>query len=116
MSFLVNLVNNSNATLTASTGDMIVPGGQWQLQPGATGKPFHLDTPMGRVGFSDIGDQHIPGDSGETWGVLIGYQEMSVVGRYEGGGTLDCVVDPYFQVILTGMDFRQVQLNGLVIG
>lgn len=113
--FSLNVNNKSSAMLIASSGDMIKPGTGWGT--GGTGDPMYVDGPMGRIGIVDIADTHIPGDSKETWGVLIGYQEMSFVGRYEGQGMLILDVNRFFQVTLSGgMDFRQVSLDGLIVG
>ena len=113
--FDVTLTNQSPAALTASDGSTIAPnGGTWSHAGGPQGQSTWIDTPFGRFGFLDIGDTHIGGDSGEEWGVLICFQEMSVVGRYTGQGALTITVDPFVQFQLAGMDFRQVQLNGLV--
>jgi hypothetical protein len=114
--FDVTLTNQSPAELDASDGTKIAPnGGTWQYAGGPQGQSTWIDTPFGRFGFIDIGDTHIGGDSNEEWGVLFCFQAMSVVGRYNGQGTLNITVDPYVQFNLAGMDFRQVQLDGLVI-
>jgi hypothetical protein len=113
--FSINVNNKSSGTLITSTGEKVPPGSGWGI--GSGGDPIWVDTPMGRLGIVDIGDTHVPGDSTETWGVLVGYQEMSVVGRYEGKGMLILDVNPLYQVTMSGgMDFRQVSLDGLIIG
>ena len=113
--FGVNLTNSSSATLSASNDDQIAPSATWQFDGGPAGQTFWVDGPMGRIGFLDLGDTHIPGDDPVfQWGVLIGYQAMSIVGRYEGQGTLALVVDQFLQVSLSGMSFRQVSLDGLI--
>lgn len=112
--FDVTLTNNSPAELQASNGQKIgAGGGTWKFAGGPQGQATYIDGPFGRLGFLDIGDQHIGGDSGEQWGVLINYMGESFVGRYEGQGTLTMTVDQFLQVSLAGMDFRQVQLDGL---
>ena len=112
--FDVTLTNNSSAELEASDGKKISPnGGTWKFAGGPQGQATYVDGPFGRLGFLDIGDTHIGGDSGEEWGVLITYQGMSFVGRYSGQGTLNFAVDQFLQVNLQGMDFREVELEGL---
>jgi hypothetical protein len=114
--FEVQLTNQSPAQLAVFDGTTIAPnGGTWHYAGGPQGQVTWIDTPFGRFGFVDIGDAHIGGDSTEEWGVLFCFQEMSVVGRYNGGGTVNITVDQFLQFNLEGMDFRQVQLNGLVI-
>ena len=114
--FDVTLTNNSTAELDTSNGDKIKPnGGTWTFKGGPQGQATYIDGPFGRFGFLDIGDQHIGGDSGEQWGVLFSYQGMTVVGRYEGQGTLDITVEQYLQIALAGMDFREVELEGLLL-
>jgi hypothetical protein len=113
--FDVTLTNNSTAELQTSDGKKVGPnGGTWKFAGGPQGQATYVDGPFGRLGFLDIGDTHIGGDSTEEWGVLITYQGMSVVGRYDGQGTLTFAVDQFLQVSATGMDFRQVSLDGLV--
>jgi hypothetical protein len=114
--FDVQLTNHSPAELDASDGSKIAAnGGTWQYAGGPQGQVTWIDNPFGRFGFLDIGDMHIGGDSHEQWGVLISFQGMSVVGRYDGQGALTITVDQFLQFNLEGMDFRQVELNGLVI-
>ena len=110
----VTLTNNSPVQLQASDGKQIgANGGTWTHAGGPAGTSAYIDTPFGRMGFLDIGDSHIGGDSTEEWGVLFCYQEMSVVGRYDGQGKLNITVDQFLQFNLAGMDFRQVALEGL---
>ncbi len=114
--FDVSLTNGSSVELQTSDGHKIgANGGTWKFRGGPQGSSYYVDGPFGRFGFLDIGDTHIPGDSGEEWGVLLTYQEMSVVGRYEGEGTLTIGINQFLQVTLSGMDFRQVALEGLII-
>ena len=114
--FDVTLTNQSPAELDTSDGKKIgANGGTWKFAGGPQGQSTWIDTPFGRFGFVDIGDTHVPGDTDEEWGVLVSFQEMSIVGRYNGQGTLNITVDPFLQFTLAGMDFRQVQLEGLVI-
>ena len=113
--FDVTLTNQSTQEFETSGGDKIGNGGTWKFRGGPAGASYYVDGPFGRFGFLDIGDNHIPGDSDEEWGVLFSYQEMSIVGRYAGEGALNITVDPYLQVQLAGMDFRQVSLDGMII-
>ena len=114
--FDVTLTNQSPVDLQTSDGHKVGGnGGTWKFEGGPQGKSYYVDGPFGRLGFLDIGDTHVSGDSGEEWGVLISYQEMTVVGRYEGQGTLNFTVNPFLQVALAGMDFRQVELPGLEV-
>ena len=112
--YQINLTNNSNTTLGFVGGNQVIPpGGQWQS--GDLGDVTLSVPTRGPLNFHDIGDQHIPGDSGETWGVLISYQGEEMVGRYEGGGQLRAQINPYGQVQLSGnMDIRQVSLPSFV--
>ncbi len=114
--FDVTLTNNSTAKLQTSDGKTVNPnGGTWKFAGGPQGQVTYIDGPFGRLGFLDIGDQHIGGDSKETWGVLIAYQGEEIVGRYEGGGRLKVVVNQYCQAELSGMDLRQVFLPAMEI-
>ena len=113
--FDVTLTNQSSVELQTSDGHKVGPNGTWKFAGGPAGSSAYVDGPFGRLGFLDIGDTHIGGDSTEEWGVLITYQGMSMVGRYEGQGTLNFNIDPFVQVGLAGMDFRQVELQGLVV-
>jgi hypothetical protein len=105
----VSVQNSSQYTLEASDGATVPPNATWQTQA-AIGNAWISSTQLGTLNFLDIGDQHIPGDSGETWGVLISYQGEEVVGRYEGGGQLNVTINNFGQAQLSGMDLRQVQL------
>lgn len=114
--FDVTLTNQSSVELQASDGTKIgAKGGTWKFAGGPAGSSAYVEGPFGRLGFLDIGDMHIGGDSKETWGVLITYRGMAVVGRYEGGGQLTFNVNQFLQVGLAGMDFREVELEGLVL-
>ncbi|HEX2087553.1 MAG TPA: hypothetical protein VHF89_17850 [Solirubrobacteraceae bacterium] len=108
------MTNNSNASIGFVGGNEIIPsGGNWKS--GNLGD-IAFDLPYrGVLSFHDIADQHIPGDSGETWGVLIAYQGEEYVGRYEGGGQLQVTINAYYQAILSGMDLRQVYLPAMEI-
>ena len=108
--YQVTLTNNSNVALGFVGGNQVIPpGGQWQSDDNLGDVTIIVPT-RGPLSLHDIGDQHIPGDSGETWGVLISYQGEEMVGRYEGGGQLQAIVNNYGQVQLSGMDLRQVDL------
>src|SRR4051794_26912069 len=105
----VSVMNASQFQLDASDGSQILPGATWNSSK-AIGNAWVRSIERGTLGFFDIGDVHIPGDSGETWGVLISYQGEEVVGRYEGGGKLNVTINRYGQAELSGMDLRQVEL------
>ena len=112
--YQVRLLNRSPLTLTTSDGQTIGPNGTWQT--GTLGNAWVRSTEGGTLYFQDIGDQHIPGDSGQTWGVLITYQGEEFVGRYEGGGQLKVTFNKFMQAMLSGMALRQVNLPALEIG
>lgn len=105
----VQVINGSPYTWEASDGTTVAPGGTWVTQQ-AIGNAWIKSNELGTLNFLDIADTHIPGDSGETWGVLLSYQGEEVVGRYEGGGQLGVTLNGFGQAELTGMDIRQVQL------
>jgi hypothetical protein len=109
----VNVANKSSYIWQASDGTIIEPNGQWSTSE-AIGNAFVQCQQLGTVNFLDIGDTHIPGDSNETWGVLISYQGEEVVGRYEGGGQLNVIINGFGQAALSGMDLRQVQLPSFI--
>ena len=113
--YQVRLLNRSPLTLKTSDGQTIAPNGTWQT-PGNLGNAWVTSTESGPLDFLDLGNQHIPGDSGETWGVLISFQGEEFVGRYEGGGQLHVTFNKFMQARLSGMDLRQVDLTALQIG
>lgn len=112
--YQLSLTNNSNVGIGFVGGNQVIPpGDQWKS--GNLGDLI-LDVPTrGPISFHDIGDQHIPGDSGETWGVLIAYQGEEIVGRYEGGGQLAVEINTYYQAVLSGIDLREVSLPAMEI-
>jgi hypothetical protein len=112
--YTVTIQNSTDATITAEDGTQIAPGQSWTS--GTLGDTYAHSDAFGSISFIDIADQHIGGDSGETWGCLITYQGQHMVGRYEGGGQLNVTFNKYLQATLTGMDLRLVQLNPLVDG
>ncbi len=112
--YQINLTNNSNLGIGFVGGNEVIPPGQ-SWKSGDLGNVSLVVATRGVLDFHDIADAHIPGDSGETWGVLIAYQGEEFVGRYEGGGTLTVEVNAYSQVTLSGMDLRQVALPALQI-
>ena len=114
--YQLSVTNNSNVGVGFVGGNEIIPsgGGTWQSADNLG--DVTLDVPTrGPLSFHDIGDQHIGGDSSETWGVLIAYQGEEMVGRYEGGGQLNVVINQYYQAELSGMDIREVALRGMGI-
>ncbi len=110
--YQVTLTNNSNVGLGFVGGNQVIPAGD-QWKSGNLGDVTLLVPTRGPLSFHDIGDQHIGGDSGETWGVLIAYQGQEFVGRYEGGGQLTVVINTYYQAVLSGMDIREVDLPAM---
>ena len=112
--YQINLTNNSNTGIGFVGGNQVIPPSQGWTS-GELGD-VTLDVPTrGPLSFHDIGDTHIPGDSGETWGVLIAYQGEEFVGRYEGGGQLTVEINGYYQAVLSGMDLRQVSLPSMEV-
>ena len=114
MSYTVTIQNSTDSTITAQDGTQIGPNSSWKS--GTLGDTYAHSDQFGSISFVDIGDQHIGGDSGETWGVLITYQGQHMVGRYEGGGQLSVTFNKYLQATLSGMDLRLVQLDPLIMG
>ena len=111
--YSVSVQNSTASPITTADGTTIEPGGSWKS--GTLGNSYLHSDQFGSMSFVDIGDQHIGGDSGETWGVLITYQGEHMVGRYEGGGQLEVTFNNYLQATLAGMDLRLVQLDPMVI-
>ncbi len=111
--YQITLVNQSGATLTTSDGKSIAPNDTWQT--GDLGNAWIRSDQIGTLNFLDIADQHIGGNTGETWGVLISYQGEEIVGRYEGGGRLSVTLNKYLQAKLSGMNLRRVQLPAMEI-
>jgi hypothetical protein len=101
-------------TIAVSDGDQIRPGGGWMQ--GNLGNMSFSTQQYGTLNLLDIADTHIPGDSKETWGVLISYQGEEIVGRYEGQGQLFITFNTYGQAHLEGMDLRQVSLPSMTFG
>jgi hypothetical protein len=112
--YQVTLTNDSNVGLGFVGGNQVIPPGEgWKS--GDLGDITLTVPTRGPLSFHDIGDQHIPGDSGETWGVLIAYQGEEIVARYEGGGQLTVVINEYYQAELSGMDIREIALPAMLI-
>ena len=111
--YTVTIMNSTGAAMTTGDGQTIKPGGTWKS--GNLGTTYVHSELFGALSLVDIGDQHIGGDSSETWGVLIGYGGESVVGRYEGGGQLEITFNEFLQAVVSGMDLRQVDLNSIAI-
>ena len=113
--YQVHLTNSSNTTLGFVGGNQVIPpGGEWQSDN--LGDVTLTVPTRGPLNLHDIGDNHIGGDSQETWGVLIAYQGEEYVGRYEGGGQLTIIINEYYQAVLSGMDLRQVSLPAMELG
>jgi hypothetical protein len=114
MSYNLQLINGSPYTWRDSGGTSIDPGGTW-VAGQALGNAWFQSSEMGTLNFLDIAAKHIPGDSKETWGVLVSYQGEEMVGRYEGAGNLGVTIGDFGQVELTGMDFREVSLPAFIL-
>ena len=112
MSYYVTIVNSTGAPMTTNDGTTIAKGDTWRS--GVLGDGYVHSEEFGSLSFRDIGEKHIGGDSGETWGVLISYGGEHMVGRYEGGGELKLEFNEYLQAEVTGMDLRRVRLDALV--
>ena len=113
MSFNTTVVNNLGAPVTVLPPNTLInTGGSWTGSGNLT-----LQVPgFGTCVVQDIASVHIPGDDpGITWGILIVYQGLAIVGRYEGGGELQLDVNGYGQINLWGMSFREVDLPALLI-
>jgi hypothetical protein len=109
-------VNNASSGLVVevSGGTRVGPHSTWDQKD--LGSLWMSTSQFGTLNLLDIADAHIPGDSGETWGVLISYQGEEMVGRYEGQGTLWVTFNDYGQAALNGMDIRQVSLPAMTFG
>jgi hypothetical protein len=107
----INVQNHGGYLLTTSDGSQIKPTQQWSV--GKLGNVWVRSDEFGTANFLDLGDVHIPGDSKETWGVLISYQGEEFVGRYEGEGLLIVQFNAYGQITLGNMDLRQVALPAI---
>ena len=114
MSYSLQVQNSSHYTWQGSDGATIPPGATWTPQNEPLGNAWMKSNELGTLNFLDIADTHIPGDSKETWGVLISYQGEEMVGRYEGGGQLAGQINQFGQVTLSGMDLRQVSLPSFI--
>jgi hypothetical protein len=115
VSYILKVQNGSHFTWYDGTGTQVNPGDGWNAEGKTLGSAFLSCNERGGLSFLDIGDTHIPGDSKQTWGVLISYQGEEFVGRYEGGGQLSAQINHFGQVQLGGnMDFRQVSLSAFI--
>ena len=110
MSYIVKVLNGTQYTWLDDLSTHVGPGEGWNADGRTLGNAYLKSSELGALNFLDIGDTHIPGDSGETWGVLLSYQGEEVVGRYEGGGALSVTLNAFGQAELSGMDLRQIQL------
>ena len=112
--YQVTIHNGSQTRFQTSDGKQFGPGETWTS--GFLGDGYITSVQGGTLSLIDIADQRIPGDTSQTWGVLIGYQGEEYVGRYEGGGALHVEINRYLQMTLSGnMGFRQVYLPGLIV-
>jgi hypothetical protein len=115
MSYDLILNNSTGSLIDASDGKQVKPGDIWKSEKQLGNAFFHSDE-VGSLSFRDIGEEHISGDSKETWGVLIAYQGSHMVGRYDGdAGFLEITWDNHLQVLVGGkMHLRRVLLDPLV--
>jgi hypothetical protein len=106
---------NSSKYLKFGTADGhgVGPGDSWQS--GDLGDTWISSGQFGALAFHDLGDQHVPGDTQEKWGVLITYQGHEFIGRYEGGGRLEVSMNDYGQATITGMHIHQVLLPPVIL-
>jgi hypothetical protein len=112
MSYVINLENRSSIALTSLLHPAVINGHSKWTSP-VLGNEAIETSLAGRMTFQDVADHHVPGDTTPTWGVLIRYGDEAFVGRYEGGGQLNIVLDEFLQATLSGMSFRQVKLDYL---
>ena len=112
MSYVINLTNNSSIALTSVLHPAVINGKSKWTSP-ILGNEAIETSLAGRMTFQDVAMGHVPGDTSPTWGVLIRYGDEAFVGRYEGGGVLNVVLDEFLQAKLSGMSFRQVKLDYL---
>jgi hypothetical protein len=113
MSYTLSVANGTEYEMHGSDGATVPSPATWQPQ-GVHGNAWIQSTELGTLNLLDLGARQIPGDSGETWGVLISYQGEEMVGRYEGAGQLSVALNEYGQATLSGMDFRQVSLPSFI--
>ncbi len=112
MSYTVVVTNNSSMAFQTLWHPAVINGHSKWTSP-ILGNEVIETSLAGRMSFQDVADQHVPGDTTQTWGVLIRYGDEAFVGRYEGGGTLNVVFDQFLQAKLSGMSFREVKLDYL---
>jgi hypothetical protein len=126
MAYDVVITNNYPWPLTLTRVD--APSTSLTLGPGQTGTvnavneaaSLRIDVPgCGAVNLLTLGDpplrasRHIPGDTTETWGVLITYQGVQVVGRYDGVGNSALTIDSLGVLQFGGnnMDYAVVEMD-----
>jgi hypothetical protein len=110
-SYSVTLTNQSTLTLTTHTGEYIPSGGTWTSEQ--LGNGYVTNPQLGTLSFYDLGVNHIDGDGGETYGVLISLQSYEYVGRYNANGQLTVTINSLMQAIVSGMDLNPVALDAL---
>jgi hypothetical protein len=113
MSFTISVQNGTEYVMEGSDAASVPPAGTWK-PGGLHGNAWLRSAQLGTLNILDLGARHIPGDSKETWGVLISYQGEEMVGRYEGQGTLNVALNEYGQATPSGMDFREVSLPSFI--
>jgi len=114
MTYSLILHNSTGSTLAASDGQTVKPDDTWKSDK--LGNAYFHSDEVGSLSFRDIGNEHISGDSKETWGVLITYQGGHAVGRYEeGSGLLEITWSNHLQALVGGkMTLRRVLLDPIV--
>jgi len=111
--YTVTIGNSFGQPLQLSLGTSVAAGTTWQS--GNLGSLNIVVPGYGTIVLQDIASNHIPGDSTETWGVLVVYQGAPVVGRYEGRGSLAVTINQYGQTSLAGMTLREVDCPALLL-
>lgn len=120
--YSLTINNNFSQTLTTTLGNAsnisINPATSYSYST-VSGESVNINIPgYGTVVLQDLGSNHIEGDSSQTWGILISYQDNDVVARYEaGGGPLVLAVGPYGNIALggNGMVLNNVVIDRLII-
>jgi hypothetical protein len=109
----LTLTNDYHSTVTATDNEgnhNVNPNSQYQNAT-PLGNAYLTIPGLGQANFIDIADSHIGGDGPETWGVLINYQGVAWVFRYEGGGELSATLTNYGVLeISSAFSTREVEL------
>ena len=113
--YTLTVTNNSNYVVETSDGGSIGPGGAtWQKDN--LGNAWVSTQQFGAINFHDLGEERVPGDTTEHWGVYITYRGQQFVGRYEGGGRIEVVLNDLGQITLTGnLHIHQVYVAPVIV-